>query len=352
MPTKHREFDTCEVTVYIWTYKNDSHPGHAAVKLVGVPGVEGKVYISWWPGRGASKSNAHVLGSASHGASYKTDMWWEMGMNTRLNLDNQVYPAREGQQRRVPVNNNVYDQQYAQEAQLKIKIPGLGQPGLTYGLNVAKMYEWWQLFCAAPHPTYKFASKYKNCSGVAPAALRAGGADRFATPPTAMIYIDPNQVGKWANQVKAKIARMNANAGEVADQVVLAGENPQAPVTEVMIVADWTTLSNRDMRGATARSDKVKQMDRLLARYHALGAWNDQVALQKLALLGELLDTIHYYLGHKAGSKRGDAVITLGKQVLAVARAKGLEHGALTAGDQHLWTRQSILPEKIVPAIV
>jgi hypothetical protein len=53
----------------------------------------------------------------------------------------------------------------------------------------------------------------------------------------------------------------------------------------------------------------------------------------------------HYYLGHKPGSKRGDAVITLGKQALGIARVKAQEYKTIDAlkNMKIVWAQKDIL---------
>jgi hypothetical protein len=111
-----------------------------------------------------------------------------------------------------------------------------------------------------------------------------------------------------------------------------------------MSLAEWMRFSTRDMKGATLRSAQVQEIDRRLRKYHSY-RWSAGLAFTKMKLLGELLDAVHYYLGHKAGSKRGDVVLELGQQVLAVARAKALEHHEAPGmmNDQLLWAQKEIL---------
>ena len=208
-----------------------------------------------------------------------------------------------------------------QEADRVIKLPGRGRPtGAAAGRlrpDLNKIHAWWQVFKTCPHPTYQLASRTKSCAGVIAAALRVGGADQFAPPPSALLYLDPNQITRWARKVQDKLAKRNANAQAIHQEVMGVGEGDGAPVNEVMTVDEWMQLSGQNMGRSTARSERVQQIDAQLQAYHRYSWMTPPI---KLRILGGLMDMIHLYLGKKAGSKRGDAMIALGRQVLALQR--------------------------------
>jgi hypothetical protein len=337
---KDREFDR-EVTVYVWRFRGVDHPGHAAVKLTGVPGRD-KAYISWWPGGGGKQCKGKRAGI--HG-NYHKDMTSEISPNVTSRLGKDLQPRR-GQRQVVYGYDALHERdlkRWGQEADEKIKLPGRGATGVEFGLDLVRMYEWWQVFQHCPHPRYKFASKHSNCSGVAAAALRVGGADQFASPPTALLFIDPSQVADWAWAVKDALAERNEAAKRLAVDLDTVGEVQLDPVEDLMTVPEWKQLSNRDMGGAFLRSPKVKDMDRLLQKYHTL-AWNDEQGRARLIVLGKLMDTIHHYLAHKPGSKRGDAVLALGKQVLNVSKEKARHYRDYTKVHEGLRRQGPALP--------
>ena len=122
---------TREATVYVWRFLGPKHPGHAAVKLTGLPNGE-KVYISWWPRGGAGKSSAHETkgGRAHH--TYKRDMYSETGENTRTLLD--------------------LDPRLARTNHRQVLVHFEGADGITFGLDLVWMAAWWEIFTAAPGP--------------------------------------------------------------------------------------------------------------------------------------------------------------------------------------------------------
>src|SRR5262249_47971236 len=138
---------------------------------------------------------------------------------------------------------------WGKDAEEKIKLPGLGAAGVHFGLDIARMAEWWNVFKIYPHGKFKLASKYSNCSGVAAAALKAGGAEQFVKAPGALFFLDPNQIAKWARQLREEIDARNEEAKRLAMFLVEGGENMPETITEVMSFNDWTTLSNQNMGG-------------------------------------------------------------------------------------------------------
>ncbi len=326
---KHREFDR-EVTVYVWRFLHIRHVGHAAVKLRGSTMAE-NAYVSWWPEDEDAKKGTPGYQQREFHSSYKQDMQTEISSRTQERLENETYQPRTRQeqlrdgtyqtrgQRRVTIDG---EDVWGKDADEKIKLPGLGAAGVHFGLDLARMAEWWSLFKIYPHGKFKMVSKHSNCSGVAAAALKVGGAEQFAKAPGAIFSLDPNQIAKWARQIRAEIDARNEDAKRMAMFLAESGEYAPETITEVMSFADWTTLSNKNMGGLHLRSEKIKQIDRLLRQYHAL-VWGDRDAnLQKIQVLRDLMAPIHHHLGHKPGSKRGDAVLKLGKQVLETLKLK------------------------------
>lgn len=178
-------------------------------------------------------------------------MYDETSPNTSMLLDSKTFTPRPNQ-RRVWVEkaNGAREEEWGTDADDKIKLPGIGAAGVTFGLDLDWMAEWWAIFRAAPHPLYKYASKSKNCSGVAAAALRVGGGDRFATPPTALMYIDPNQIGRWAREIKKMLEKRNAAVDAIAHDLADAGNLPLPPDG----VDDLMSLRPAVRPGAPARA--------------------------------------------------------------------------------------------------
>jgi hypothetical protein len=317
--TRSRVYDR-EVTVYVWRFKNLTHFGHAAVKITGVrtrQRDDAKAYISWWPKGGASIFGAGITQGASPTENYKRDMYNETSKRAQRKLQSGAWQMRANQRIVMQDAEHGNVNVYGTEADCVVKLPALGATGVTYGLDGARMYEWWNVFRHCPHPHYKLASKHRNCAGVAALALLAGGADAFVEPPAPGMFMDPNQIERWALLLRARLNILNQVAVEVGEEVNVP--EVQGGVLDVMTYAEWKELSNRDMGGATARSANVRKLDALLKEYHTY-TWRDDQARKKMKVLAAMLDVIHEYLAHKLTSKRGAAVLTLGQQVLSVLK--------------------------------
>ncbi|HMP02429.1 MAG TPA: hypothetical protein PKD86_01775 [Gemmatales bacterium] len=341
---KHREYDR-EATVYVWRYESSKRPGHAALKLTGLPGAD-RIYISWWPSGGVGNNNFRHLTGDPH-ESYKEDMECEMSERTQTRLRGGLFTLRPNQREISRSQQGVVT--YGTMADEVIKLPLQGAQGCIAGLSGEKILAWWEIFKNCPHPTYKFASKNKNCSGVVAAALRVGGADQFARSPQALLFIDPNQIAAWAKKLKKKLKKRNEAGRRLALELDVNGV-PQttAPVEELMAPRTWLELSNRNMKPGQPRSPLLQEIDRALLRYFSHRGWTEISYACKLIALGRLMDAIHTYLGVKSGGKRGDAVLTLGRQVLDVARkrySEAEEDDRMIVDAQSLWCKQNVHEE-------
>ena len=346
---KHRDFDR-EAVVYVWRYKGPNHPGHASVKLSGLPEVDGyrKSYISWWPARGVDgKGDFFTSQKSGRNWNYHRDMYNEMKPGTRRNLDKGTFQPRHGQ--RMVLQYETGSEEWGQEADEKIRIPGMGAAGVLFGLDLARIHRWWEIFRSCPHPEYKYSSRNSNCAGVAILALRAGGADRWAPAPKVAIYVDPNQVARWAHQIRETLDRHNEAAWEVNQALINDGRQIDESVREVMSYEEWLTKSSRDETRQRFRSERLRLIDQLLLEYHT-ESWSTTPDV-KLLLLGQIMDAINRFLRHKPTSKRGDAVLNLGEQVLSVARKQEkfyrtrlqTEKDTNTKYDDTMWIRKDIM---------
>lgn len=339
--------------VYIWPYGGLGHFGHAAVRLKHPTLPGGKCYISWWPGsnRTATKSDRAVnkvtkvfngpqiyQTQSQHGRDYFDDRMMELSDRSRQGLHDGTFQPRTGQREidigfqlgqdlvaeGIPVQTvadpngtgGFQDRLWVQDP-IKTTIPALGDPNVKVGLDVAKIYEWWVVFSSAPTNWYRLMSTKRNCAGVAALALRAGGATRFAKPPKAWFFMEPNHVQDWVNRINKALAKINNNANTVAQ----AGTNWGGilPIDEIMTLDEWKTASSQGVSKLALRSAATKKIDSEMKVYWGLG-WGDDtndmydVKIQKLC---DLLDACHEYLATRGGHKRTDAVVTLGQQVLA-----------------------------------
>jgi len=347
------------VRVYIWPYGGLGHFGHAAVRLKhgSLPG--GKCYISWWPGGGGLDNSYNtkknkvanpVLGKLDKPMIYQTlaqdrreyvhDRVGELSERARQGLSDGTFQPKTGQreidvgfqmgqdlmQEGVPVRS-VYDpvaktwgEKVWVQDPVKTAIPALGEPNVKVGLDVAKIFTWWQVFSQVQKNWYRLMSTKRNCAGVAALALRAGGAAKFAKPPTAFFFMEPNHVQDWVNRINTKLAKLNASAKTV---VQAASSYVDLKNTEIMTAAEWKTASNVGVSKLAIRSSATKKIDQLMQQYWALGWGADSVSHQaKIAILSDIMDACHEYLVTRAGNKRSDAVVTLGDQALAAINCR------------------------------
>jgi hypothetical protein len=342
--------------VYIWPYGGLGHFGHAAVRLKHNTLPGGKCYISWWPG-GGGEGNAYdqkkdrgvnkVTGLVNAPLLYQTraqqdrtsfqDRLMELSDRSRQGLVDGTFQPRTGQreidvgfqlgqdlmtmgvQLRTVADSNAVggfqDKVWVQDP-VKTTIPALGDPNVKVGLDVVKIFQWWQVFSIAPGNWYRLMSTKRNCAGVAALALRAGGGARFAKPPRAYFFMEPNHVQDWVDRINKALVKLNSSAKTVAEAGANYAGNPTN--TEIMTVADWKTASSQGVSKLAVRSAATKKIDQLIKQYWDLGwgdATNDMFDL-KVEKLVEMLDACHEYLATRAGHKRTDAVVTLGEQAL------------------------------------
>jgi hypothetical protein len=348
---QHREFAR-EITVYVWRFHSVFHCGHAAVKITGIPGLPQefqKDYISWWPGKKGGLFNLFENQEADRQLSYKRDMKNEMSDNTRGRLERHEFLPRvvDGKptQRVVQVPDSTTGELknvWGQEADVKIKLPARGGNMVgnelqdMFGLDAVDMFNWWFTFRNCPHPKYKFASKHTNCAGVAALALMAGGAHTYADPPAPLMSMTPNQIERWALEIKDVLARWNQTA-KALNQQVAANRWTDSNVEELFDVDEWKTLSNLIAGNPFFRSDKIRKIDDLLKKYHRL-AWSAENAVQKRKIMGDMMDVIHQYLAHKPQAKRRDAVVELGMRILRVVSLKLITYNR-NPGEEVWWRK-------------
>jgi len=342
--------------VYIWPYGGLGHFGHAAVRLKHNTLPGGKCYISWWPG-GGGEGNAYdqkkdhgvnkvagLVGApqlyqtqAQSGREYFHDRLMELSDRGRQGLLDGTFQPRTGQReidvgfqlgqelmdvgigvRTVADPNGMggfQDKVWVQDP-IKITIPALGDPNVKVGLDVVKIFQWWKVFSMAPGNWYRLMSTKRNCAGVAALALRAGGATRFAKPPTAFFFMEPNHIQDWVKRINKALTKLNNSAQTVAEAGTNYAGNPTN--TEIMTVAQWKTASSQGVSKLAMRSSATQKVDKLMKQYWDL-SWGDATNDEfdtKVEKLVELLDACHEYLATRGGNKRTDAVVSLGEQVL------------------------------------
>lgn len=338
-PNMASQFDR-EAVIYVWNYGGPSHPGHAAMKIRGVVGApKSTTYISFWPGEGAGLSNALKKQPGSLVRSHWLDKYNEMGESTAERLEDGTFVPNNLQQRKdmSQVNDDGDTETvsiWMQKPHHKIYIPGMGATGTKAGLNLVQIYEWFQIFSNSPGLKYKFASKKINCSGVVLLGLLKGGAAAFATKPTANLFIDPNQVRKFAEAVQRSVADINANASglEIQAARTLAPKFRLDLSMELITLTDWKTKTQ--LGRFTGRSH-VSDIDDAIKAYH-LGK---MIATQRIELLGKVLKAVRKHIMKYPESRRGGPVLELGKQALSLVEFNvgnfGLQQPSWYGEDAH-----------------
>ena len=321
-----------EAVVYIWNYGGPSHPGHAAMKLRGAPNAPSDAYISFWPGgdTGATIGTAfkHLQGVAMGGL--KDDEYNEMSDRTRQNLAQGVFQPTNLQKEAEVIEMDQYGNErnktvWLQKPHHKIYLPGKSAAGTKIGLDLVAMYEWWDIFSHCPGLKYKFASKRINCSGVVLLALLKGGAGAFVKPPSASMFIDPNQVRRYAEKVEAKLQALNASVTGLEEATARAAA-PKYKYDATFDLIAWDRWKAKTALGTFTGRSHVSGVDEALKQYHLLKKVSD--ADKRVDLLGNLLKEIHSHIYRHPESRRGGAVMELGKQALSMVEMTVNNDGA------------------------
>jgi hypothetical protein len=327
------------VKVLIWDYHGISHCGHAAIQIN--HGAY-EAYCSWWP----TSDKAKKLAKDKTGGltppwkargvgerTYEVDMRAECGINFR-------FPHADVAAGRIPLRpgqilmgmNEDRMAAIGQQPQHEIVIPGIQDGVAVAGLDLERMIAAWDLIKLNPNKQYRFISKEYNCASVAAALLMVGGAGFYSEiatqkkPNLGNMYIQPNNVRKWAEEIKEGIQTAR-QAREGAVQPTFGRDGApmmEAPDgREIMSVDAWKRLSHVAASWSTGlarRIDQVAKIDTHLARFHTLGAWNYGNFAQcqeKMKLMGSMLREISSHIADKPNSTRRDAVLQLGAQIMA-----------------------------------
>jgi len=343
-----QKFDR-EVEVMVWKFQGITHFGHAALKLRGVSPQNGAryAYISYWPDWGAAFFNAPFKQKAALNGDAKIDGFYEMREDVRANLQRpDGFQPREGQALvagdpgtgklfyaasadAVDLDNQVIMQweqagtfAWVQRPEYRIHLPALGAQGIEFGLDVDRIYSWFQAFTKNPNPQYRLASKTRNCAAVVALALKAGGAGNYAPVPSAKVFIDPNQIWHWAEKLETKLRGLNTTVQNQSQQVYF----PLAS-QELMSPTQWQQLSTQGVSRFTHRPSQFRKIDSYLRQYFDAGTWL-QAPNEKRALLGQMAYQIHNYLASNFNAKREEAVLRLAEEIRNVLRLHPANDGS------------------------
>ncbi len=322
--------------VMIWpnakSVKAAGHPGHAALRIDmcdanGQRVTDQDCYISWWPGS-YQDDDKHKSGPFSQRPvrthTLEDDLQSEMSDRTRQQLTSGNIQPRQGQ-----VQTTVGSRmEWVQLPTYVIFLPGAGEYGFNttrLGLNLQRIREWWDVFRLAPNRAYRFVSHTMNCASVIAAALHVGGAHLFVKKKLDnWTWTTPTEIKTYSEKIRDGIMDLNQNAQAIVNSPFMSQNFPQGPTTgfgnpELWTVDQWKQQSY--VSGWARRKEQVAAIDKLLQKYHDLGDWdvgNPAQFLEKWDLLKQMLEQAHDHMRHKPTSDRAQAVLNLGRQIVAV----------------------------------
>jgi hypothetical protein len=266
--------------------------------------------------------------------------------------------ARQGANRAAPVASFLDEYEEFRNAFREkgpIEIPVMGEipdcPGV--GINAKRIKQWWEMARKNVTAYFSLISKSKNCAGTVMSALWAGGSDTYASY-TRITWVTPRDVYGYANDLKQNIddaATLCRRATDLVNSVESRNEltrsqrkiadradnktNKKGAIEELdmdfgrttntqgqydlMSYADWVKLSCVKMSwstGTAARKEQVAAIDKKLRRYHGLD-WVADYGVKSRLIVG-MLREVRDHMTHKADSRRGNAVLILGHQLLQV----------------------------------
>lgn len=313
-----------------------SHFGHAAVSLLDQATGATNAYISWWPGEGAGKKQAltNQLGGAN--PDHLTDQVSEMNMLTALRLEvghrqangipvpqewldylNDVGKApinapRTGQNRLGTLDANGLPM-WSQSNDEEVDIPGLGGGHMPWGLSSSEMAEFWRQW-DVPGREYRLASKTSSCAGVAAQALGEGGGNAYSKGPTALIYMEPNQIYDWANAIRSATFSLNLESVHIRRETANL-QVAQGDLNRVWTSDEWIKASAVDWK---IRSILLRSIDSALVEFHRAAAFQPRFT----ALVKVFRGILKHRESHPE-SKRTIAMLVLAEQV--IRHAEGLD---------------------------
>lgn len=217
-----------------------------------------------------------------------------------------------------------------------------GQAKNFYGLFTKEIEQWWQGLMALPpeHPRRQFRllstgsdANLRNCCVTVVEALKIGGLETYAEPPTNIVFQGSNTLVRWVRECQARIDELNTQRNLIISQpdwqVTPALHNGVAQPDladeyDLPTLPVWKKLSEvkASLRtGLARRHEEVARIDVLLPQYHAARAARSQPhAVPWFTLLTQIQQQCFMHLAGKPTSVRRAAVMGLAKQVLAIVQ--------------------------------
>jgi hypothetical protein len=320
-----------------------AHPGHAALilrreRFVGPWSLVGSQtshfpgdaepameparyrYVSFWP-YGEKKGLLDEVGGKFR-RDHLHDLFQEISPSAEEALGEGRFQPRDGQ---IVVGvNKTADDIWGQKWQAIVSLQGLnGARAYELGLDLNRIVAWAARFKNSDEFNYVYASKTKNCAGVAVRAMCAGGADAFGplggNHSKGTLYMLPNDAQRWAEAVALGIGVCNNMLATLKNRTAFLLNSP----VELMSVGEWKTSSKVAW---TIRGRMTSTIDAALKQYHEK-RWSTDFP-GKLVALVTIIKNVHDHL--REDTRRDVAYLTIAKQILGVV-------GELARGGDALW---------------
>ena len=329
--------------------------GHAALAVIS--GDE-KAYLSWWPQQSRNQQNSkrgepYTVKGAKNETRFSNDLRECVGRPDVRAAINSGGPDKKGRelnpktnmkQFHIPRSNEEVSGQkvFSQERRDVGKMPstvitllgqdedGDGQPGL----NIKAIIAWCRLISCvkATNDTtgdFRLYSSHKNCASMVISALVNGNAEAFVKKPSCAVAYTPSDVEAYAKKIKAGIEKARKNNTNIKRSESLEdwfGKEQDKPAnsnclkdiatdgSRIMTREQWETLSY--VGRFASRKGQAREIDRLLVQFHNQAAGQINSSLPAKKILKELLQNVGSHLRLKPESKRREAMLILGCNIL------------------------------------
>lgn len=240
-----------------------------------------------------------------------------------------------------------------------VEIPALGEikGAPEIGLNAKRIAEWWTISKSNQRAKFNLISKTMNCASTVMCALWAGGATNYEEY-YRFLWVSPRNVWEYAKSLKAKIDAAGNEYANLIDRINLAAANGdlrqqrklnttakkkiasnfnkttrtedrdldechttnELGFYDLMSYDDWVRLSYVKASwstGLATRNEQIAKIDKMLIKYHAI-RWNETLERvnKKAGYILEMMKFVRQHMTKKADSRRGDAVLKFGHQLM------------------------------------
>jgi len=276
-----------ELTIYIWPTAHFKYPkGHAAFKV-----------------RAENSSISINFGETSDGKDHQRTNKQQRDLTKGNDFSGRERLRQQSQQ-----DNKLL----FQTAVRKIKIPFVGSDS-PWGLILWDLFEYEQR-------AFRDQRDYPSSFSYVADQLRANGADSYVPPRYETFrgsMWDALTLEQWARAIRARIDELNQKNEQLTPIIARNVNVRNRPaVRHLMTAQDWKTLSNKDVGGSIIRSERIRKLDRLVARNQE----SARNVTETIRILATMLDIIADYMNERGDTMRSNAVLALGKQVIEVVK--------------------------------